>query len=266
MSEARKPNENLPSQSQGDRNPSRKREILLALVALGAAGVLVNSLVLRKTFLYAGTLEATKVDLSAQVPSTISAVRAQEGEHMSSGQELIALACEDIKVADRLATENYQRSLRLFKSGSASQEALDQMKNKKEDADVRLNWCSIKSPIEGTVLSRYHEPGEWVTPGTRLLTLANIRDIWAYIYVPQPEVAKLKPGQKLTGILPELGNREFTGTILKINSEAEFTPKNVQTRSERERLVYGVKVSFHGSNEEEILKPGMTIEIMLPKE
>lgn len=131
---------------------------------------------------------------------------------------------------------------------------------------MRLGWCRITSPIDGTVLSRYHEPGELVNPGTKLLTLANIKDIWAFIYVPQPEVANLKPGMKLKGYLPELNNREFSGTILKINDEAEFTPKNVQTRFERTRLVYGVKVSFLESNTDEILKPGMTIEIALPRQ
>src|SRR5581483_3077802 len=122
---------------------------------------------------------------------------AQEGDHVTQGQQLVALTCEEVKVEDDLATENYQRNLKLFRAGSASQEILDQMKNRKEDADVKLGWCSIKSPIHGTVLSRYHEPGEWVNPGTKLLTLANIRDIWAYIYVPQPDVSRLKPGMKL---------------------------------------------------------------------
>jgi HlyD family secretion protein len=69
---------------------------------------------------------------------------------------------------------------------------------------------------------------------------------------------------KLTGYLPELDNREFEGTIVKINDEAEFTPKNVQTRTERERLVFGVKVNFRDANAQEILKPGMTIEVALP--
>jgi len=239
--------------------------ILLVLLALIAAGVAIKMIYFNNGFLYAGTLEATKVDLSAQLASSIAAVKVQEGDHVSAGQELVTLTCDDVKVAADLARINYDRGERLFKAGSMSKENWDQVRNRMEDSNVRLGWCSIQSPSSGTVLSRYHEPGEWVTPGTKILTLANIRDIWAYIYVPQPDVAKLHPGMKLTGTLPELGNRAFQGTILKINDEAEFTPKNVQTRQERERLVYGVKVSFLGSNEEEILKPGMTIEVALPK-
>jgi HlyD family secretion protein len=241
-----------------------RKKILIALLILVAMGIAAKFIFFRGEFLYAGTLEATKVDLSAQVASSIATISVQEGAAVTENQELVSLACEDIKVAAELAEGNYQRNLRLFRSGTVSQDTLDQFKNRKDDMGVRLNWCSVHSPIRGTVLSRYHEPGEWVNPGTKLLTLANIRDIWAYIYVPQPEVSRLKVGEKLTGILPEMNSREFTGTIIKINDEAEFTPKNVQTRAERTRLVFGVKVSFLGANEDETLKPGMTIEIKLP--
>jgi HlyD family secretion protein len=246
----------------------KKRPPKIILIGVAAAIVIaiaVKLLFFRGEFLYAGTLEATKVDLSARIYSAISQVRVQEGDHVTESQELVALACEDVKVASELANTNFHRTLSLFRAGTASQDTMDQVKNKKEDADVRLAWCSVESPISGVVLSRYHEPGEWVNPGTKLLTLANIRDIWAFIYVPQPEVSKLKVGMTLKGYLPELNNREFDGKIIKINDEAEFTPKNVQTRSERERLVFGVKVSFLGSNEQEVLKPGMTIEMKLPK-
>ena len=242
------------------------RKILIVLIVLTAAAVAVKFFLFRGEFLYAGTLEATKVDLSARVSSAISAVKVQEGAHVTENQELVVLSCEDIKITAGLANEDFQRIVRLFREGSASQAMLDQVKNRKEDADVRLSWCSVRSPIQGTVLNRYHEPGEWVNPGTKLLTLANIRDIWAYIYVPQPEVSRLQVGMTLRGYLPELNNREFDGKIIKINQEAEFTPKNVQTRAERERLVFGVKVSFLESNAEEILKPGMTIEVKLPQD
>lgn len=234
-------------------------------VLLIAIGLTLKFTVFATPFRYAGTLEATKVDLSSEIASRISDVKVQEGEHIQQEQELVLLSCEDIKVAADLANQNYERSLRLFRGGSGSKENLDQMKNHKDDMDVRLQWCRIRSPIHGTVLSRYHEPGEWVPQGAKLLTLANIRNVWTYIYVPQPDIVHFKLGMKLKGYLPELGNREFTGTILKVNDEAEFTPKNVQTRTERQRLVFGVKVSFLGSNEEELLKPGMTIEIVPPQ-
>jgi HlyD family secretion protein len=246
----------------------KKRPTKIILIGVAAAIVIaiaVKLLLFRGEFLYAGTLEATKVDLSARISSAISAIKVQEGDRVTEKQELVTLACEDVKVASALANDNYRRTLGLYRAETSSQEIMDQVKNKKEDADVRLGWCSVTSPISGVVLSRYREPGEWVNPGTKLLTLANIRDIWAFIYVPQPAVSKLTVGMTLKGYLPELNNREFEGKVLRINDEAEFTPKNVQTRSERERLVFGVKVSFLGSNEQEILKPGMTIEMKLPK-
>ncbi len=247
-------------------NNKRPSKIILIVTVIALiAAVVLKFVVFHREFLYAGTLEATKVDLSARISSAISAVNVQEGAHVEEKQELVTLACEDVKVASELANDNYRRTVGLYRTGTSTQEIMDQVRNRKEDADVRLSWCSIKSPITGTVLSRYHEPGEWVNPGTKLLTLANIRDIWAYIYVPQPDVSKLQVGMTLRGYIPELNNRAFDGKIVKINDEAEFTPKNVQTRSERERLVFGVKVSFLGANEQEILKPGMTIEVKLPQ-
>jgi len=243
-----------------------KKVLIPAIAAIALSAAATTFFILEKPFRYAGTLEATKVDLSARLAAAIDQVRVQEGDRVKEGETLVTLACEDYKIAARLAHENYDRSRKLSKIGSVSAETMDQVRKQRDDADVRLAWCSIASPIEGKVLSRYHEPGEWVGPGTKIVTLANIRDIWAYIYVPQSTVAQLAPGMKLKGYLPELGNREFVGTILKINDEAEFTPKNVQTQAERERLVFGVKLSFRDANSEETLKPGMTIEVELPNE
>lgn len=238
-------------------------KILLGLILVGLIGLGVKIALTPKDFSYAGTLEATKVDLSAQLASTINTVSVREGDAVTALQELVTLACEDVKVASKLANQNYERHNRLFKAGTVSQDIIDQVKNKKDDIDLRLKWCLVTSPINGRVLSRYREPGEWVNPGTKLLTLANIKDIWTYIYVPQQEVSKLHIGQKIIGIVPEIPDQQFEGEIIKINSEAEFTPKNVQTESERTRLVFGIKISFLGANNDEILKPGMTIEVKL---
>jgi HlyD family secretion protein len=246
------------------QSKSKRKKIVLSILILIGIAFLIRFVFFKKKFNYAGTLEATKVDISAQIPSRIQEVGVQEGDHIQLNQKLVSLSCEDVRIASDLAKENYDRTLRLYRSGTTSKEALDQVKNRKDDMDVKMGWCEIQSPIQGVVLSRFHEPGEWVGTGTKLLTLANIKDIWAYIYVAQPDIFRLKPGMKLVARLPELEKRRFEGKILKINEEAEFTPKNVQTRSERQRLVFGIKVSFLGFNEDEVLKPGMTIEVELP--
>lgn len=242
-----------------------KKKLFIAVILIVGAIFLVKHLILAPSFLYAGTLEATKVDLSARLPAAISTITVYEGDRVQADEVLITLACEDYKIAAKLAELNYQRYLPLEQKGWASADVLDKFKKELEDADTKVGWCTIRSPIDGKVLSRYHEPGEWMEPGTKILTLANVKDIWAFIYVPQPLVAKLSYGMKLKGYLPELNNQVFEGTIIKISDEAEFTPKNVQTQYERERLVYGVKVSFLAVNQKEILKPGMTIEVELPK-
>lgn len=242
-----------------------KRSLLRLIGLLIVLGIIFYWLVSDKKFVYAGTLDATKVNLASELPSLIATVNVEEGDRVQVGQKLIKLSCEDYIANAEFADIDYNRNMRLYERGALPGGAIDVAINKKQNADIRLNWCSINAPIDGIVLSRYHEPGEYATPGLKLLTLANIKDIWAYIYVPQTKIAQLKVGMEVQGRLPELKGRVFTGKISKINSEAEFTPKNVQTESERTRLVFGVKVSFLGVNDEEILKPGMTIEITLPK-
>jgi HlyD family secretion protein len=239
--------------------------LIVGLIILIAAGISAYIL-FQRPFRYAGTLEATNVDISARLPANIDKMNVREGDRVKSGDVLALLSCEDFKIAARLARENYARDSKLARIGSVSQERLDAVRYQMQDTETRLNWCTIASPIDGKVLSRYHEPGEWVAPGMKILTLANVRDIWAYVYVPQPMLARLSPGTKVKGYLPELKDRAFEGVIVKINDEAEFTPKNVQTRSERERLVFGIKISFADANADEILKPGMTIEVQLPEQ
>ena len=133
-------------------------------------------------------------------------------------------------------------------------------KNKKDEIETRFKWCEVTSPIKGTVLTTYFEPGEMVLPGAKLLTVGDLDEVHAYFYLPHDRIALLRMNQKVTAHLPEMDDKEFEGVVAYINPEAEFTPKNVQTRDERTRLVYAVKIRF--ANSEGILKPGMTLEWM----
>ncbi|MGE0614251.1 MAG: efflux RND transporter periplasmic adaptor subunit [Bacteriovoracia bacterium] len=243
----------------------KKRDPRLILIPLALVAVLAwagSRWLWKPAFRYAGTIEATRIDLPARVATVVSEINVEEGEAVKKGQKLATLACEEVRIAGRLATENFERGRKLRATGSLSQEAFDQLSSRKQESDARLSWCEVASPVDGTVLNRFMDPGEWVNPGAKLLSVADLRDVWTYIYVPQAVMSRLKTGVTVVGRIPEL-ERDFRGIIRKINDEAEFTPKNVQTQAERTRLVFGVKVAFE--NTDDALKPGMTIEVTLPE-
>jgi len=240
----------------------KKKIIPLVLVAV--IGLLVF-LKMRNggEFRYAGTIEATETDLSARISGVIERYGAREGDPVKKGQVIAALDCADLRLAAGLAADDFRRAEELYSGGSVSKENYDRLKYRRDDSALKVDWCSVKSPVDGRLLYAYREKGELVAPGTKLATVADLSEVWAYIYVPHDLLAGLKPGMELKGYLPEAGDKEFAGRVAVIHSEAEFTPKNVQTRKERTRLVFAVKVSF--PNADETLKPGMTIEVKLPE-
>ncbi len=232
---------------------------LALIVVLMIAAVLFYQK--NRGFLYAGTIEATEVDLSSRLTGVIESMPAEEGVRVKQGDILVSIAAEDVAVSAQAALKDYNRAKELLKAGSMNQEQYDKVRFRYEDISVKMSWRSIAAPSAGTVLSVYKEPGEMVVPGTKLLTIADLQRLWAYVYVPASMIPGLSLGMTVKGFLPDSKMREIEGTILLINNEAEFTPKNVQTRKERTRLVYGVKIGFE--NNGGILKPGMTVEMKL---
>ncbi len=242
----------------------KKIKIILPLaVVLVIAGVVIWALNLKKPFYYAGTIEATEITLSSQVMSVIGQFSAQEGRDVKLGESLVVMKGEDYKLNAALAQKDFERGQRLLNSGSITKADFDKLKFQRDRAALLVSWCRIEAPLDATVLQTYREPGELVAPGTTLLTLGDLSTVWAYIYVEEPMLVRLQLNQVVTGFLPELPGKTFKGRITVIRDQAEFTPKNVQTREERARLVYGIKVEF--DNAQRLLKPGMSIEVKLPE-
>ncbi len=237
--------------------------VAIALVALVAV-VFIIRLFMRGPFVYAGTLETTKVILTSRVASDVSDFYVTEGDTVVAGQPLASLSCDVYKISAHQINSDYDRAVILRDKGHMSQAEFDVISRSKQDNDLKLDWCNIKSPINGMVITKFREVGEVVAPGTVLISVANPYDIWAYFYVPYEMLHKLRVGQIVSGTLPEAPDKTFRGKIIKISEEAEFTPKNVQTSEERMRLVYGVKVRF--DNADLTLKSGMTIESSLVNE
>jgi len=118
----------------------------------------------------------------------------------------------------------------------------------------------IVAPLAGVVSSRLVEPGELVGPRTPLLVMLDLDHAWANAYVEEPLVPRLHIDDTAI-VVTDAGDR-VTGRIAFISSEAEFTPRNVQTSDERAKLVYRVKVTVDNRNG--VLKPGVPVEVQFP--
>lgn len=109
----------------------------------------------------------------------------------------------------------------------------------------QLEKCRIKVPVSGTVLSKYAQAGESVTSGKPLFKIADMQNVFVRAYFTTAQLAGMKLGDELT-VIPDDGTaspKRYKGTVTFISDQAEFTPKNIQTRDERADLVYAVKVS-----------------------
>jgi len=124
-----------------------------------------------------------------------------------------------------------------------------------------ISDATIVSPVSGMVTHKAVEPGEFVGPGVPLLTIADLDDVRLNIYVTEVELGRVRLGQRAEIRIDSHPDRSLMGTVIFISPEAEFTPKNVQTKEERVKLVYRVKLEI--PNPESLLKPGMPADALI---
>jgi HlyD family secretion protein len=125
---------------------------------------------------------------------------------------------------------------------------------------VGLEHAVLGSPIDGLVLGRLQHAGELATPGGPLLTLASLDPVTLTVYVPEAQLGQVSLGQT-ADVTVDAYARTFHGTVSHIASEAEFTPRNVQTQKERVHMVFAVKIRL--ANPDHLLKPGMPADAAL---
>ena len=121
---------------------------------------------------------------------------------------------------------------------------------------------AVRSPIDGRVLTRTVERGERVEAGTPLFTLIDLDRLYVKIYVPEPSIGKVALGQEARVYVDAYPGRAFPARVSRVSQEAEFTPKNVETKEERVKLVFAVEVAL-GENPGGVLKPGMPADAVI---
>jgi HlyD family secretion protein len=124
-----------------------------------------------------------------------------------------------------------------------------------EVSDIQLGYTVLKAPFDGIITSRNIEPGEVVSPGREVLSIADMSTVDLKVFVGETEIGKIKPGQKVDVKTDTFPGKIYTGIVSFISPEGEFTPKIIQTHKERVKLVYLVKISIPNPDLE--LKSGM---------
>jgi HlyD family secretion protein len=185
-----------------------------------------------------GAISASQFDA---VQSTFNARTAQ----FKSAQETLSLVKEGPRKEDIQAAEYRVQQVRAVVNAS----------------EERLKDTTLFAPISGVVIRKNVELGETLAAGTPALTIGDLESPWVKVYVKEDRLGQVKLGQKAEVKVDSFKNKTYEGTVTFISSEAEFTPKNVQTEEERVKLVFGVKVKVRNENNE--LKPGMPADVRI---
>lgn len=128
-------------------------------------------------------------------------------------------------------------------------------------SEERLKDTVIYAPVSGVILRKNVEAGEMVSAGMPVYTIGDLENPWIKVYVKEDKLGLVRLGQKAEIMTDSYKGKTYEGVVTYISSEAEFTPKNVQTQEERVKLVFGVKVSVKNINNE--LKPGMPADVKI---
>lgn len=266
----------------------------IAVVMLVVTGVLVVQRLTRApdtAFLVAsGRIEGRLTTLSARSAGRVAEIKADEGRSVERGETLVVLADPALRerinsLAARVrrteagldqAERELARNQKLMADGFIT---LQMMERTRLEADVQsaalreakaslaeqqryLDEMTVRAPTTGTVLVRTIERGEWVQPGTPLFSMVDLNQLYLKIYVPEPDIGKIVHDQPARVHVDAFPDRFFPARVSKIASEAEFTPKNVETREERVKLVFAVELALD-ENPGGVLKPGMPADAVV---
>jgi membrane fusion protein YbhG len=155
------------------------------------------------------------------------------------------------------AQQTYEKLMRGLRKEEilAARARRDQAAAQSDVLRKKVRDCIVRSPVRGTVTLRSIEPGELVTMGAHLVRITYLDEVDLMIYVPEQQLGLVDLGQKASVSIDTFEKRSFEGRVVYVSPVAEFTPKNVQTKEERTKLVFGVKIRV--PNPDGILKPGL---------
>ncbi len=271
-----------------------KRRLIIAGIVLIAGIALTlyirfgNSRV-QEALTLSGNVEVTEVNIGFKIPGRVQGLYTDEGRTVTKGEKLAMLdsaefesmvnqsraSVRNAEAQFEKARKDLERFTMLYRDGAIASQQMDSAQSAYDvanaqlqlfraalrTADVKLKDSVIYAPLNGIVLRKNVEEGETVGAGTMIFTVGDLENPWVKVYVKEDRLGLVKLGQRAEVKTDTYPGKVYEGTVTTISSEAEFTPKNVQTREERVKLVFGVKVSVKNVNDE--LKPGMPVDVKI---
>ncbi len=272
----------------------KKRLIIAAVVILAAV---VTVVLIRRTgngrdqgaIVASGNVEVTEVNVAFKIPGRVTTLFTDEGKPVKAGEKLAILdsaehasqvaqsraVLENANSQLEKAKNDYARAEILFQKEAITAQQMDAAKTTYDVAlaqirqsaaalrtsEVRLGDSVLYAPVSGVVLRKNVEAGETVAVGTPVFTIGDLENPWIKVYVKEDKLGLVKLGQKALVSTDTYRGKVYEGIVTYISSEAEFTPRTVQTQEERVKLVFGVKVSVKNVNDE--LKPSMPADVKI---
>jgi HlyD family secretion protein len=218
-----------------------------------------------------GTIEAQQVAITPQTSGRIVSAPAQEGAAVKAGRVLyqldtsvIKLQIESLQTVMNAAGSNYSHvnadSSSTWADKQAALAQLQQAQLAKKMAQVQLGYATIKAPVDGIITNIAQKVGENAVPGTTMAMLSEVQRLTVTIYIPENRIGEVKIGQ--TGTLTtDSTTKSYNAKVTYISSQAEFTPASIETKDQRVKLVYQVKLDITDADAQ--LKPGMPADVVL---
>jgi HlyD family secretion protein len=193
---------------------------------------------------------ATRADLlrTEELFGKQSASRKQLDDAKAMAERAVAGVEAASQAFNRQENGSRQEEIRIARAQA------EQARARLAQTEKAIRDCIVTSPADGFVTDRIREDGEYAAPGTPLITLSRLDDIWLSVYVPESRLGQVRLGQP-AWVRIDGDPTFFRGFVSFVAAEAEFTPRNVQTPEERAKLVYRIKITLE--NRDRLFKPGM---------
>lgn len=226
----------------------------------GARGVRARALVASRTakrvakLHKGGKISERKLDEARSAADSLAAERRVRTAQVAGARAKREVAEAQAGAAGQQSKVATARHQAVIQEGARTQAALAR-------TEALVVECTLKAPRAGVVQTRAAEPGELARPGMPILLIVDAREVTATVYLPNAELAVARPGRKVEVRADAWPDRVWEGEIVRVGAEAAFTPRNVQTRTDRDRLVYPIDVRL--ANADRALRPGMPVEVII---